>query len=158
MTDKAKLNITWGRAYGDIYCHSAVLAAPYNAWSLFVPQTVKIGVRTRTNIIDKGYVADVRDKECFFYLPCECNDGELIIPLDSLEILEALSLHSRTTKGGRRGILREFPTAIFYHIEDEEEKVLPFDFRNDRIPYDLSEELIASLKDGETGTVSIELG
>ena len=158
MTEKAILNIKWGRAYGDVYCHSAVLSAPYDAMSLFMPGTVKIGVRTRTNIIDKGYVADVRDNECFFYLPCRCEGGRLIISLYSLEFLEDLSLHSRTTKGGRRGILREFPTAIFYQLEEEPEVVLPFNFREDRIPYDLSEELISSLKNGETGNVAIELG
>ncbi len=152
------LNITWGKAFGEIYCHHASLTIPYKGMSLFNPEIVQISLTVRTNNIEKGVISGYSDKTIRNYLPCSpVNDG-LIVPLNSTPIIDAISLNSWTSlKGGDRGTLKEFPICIAYKIAEDEEIVLPFNHVKGEIPYILSEPQFVGMKDGDKIEVTIKL-
>jgi len=152
------LNITWGKAFGEIYCHHASLTIPYKGTSLFNPDIVKICLTIRTNNIEKGIVSGFSDKTIEKYLPCSpANDG-LVAHLNSTPIIDGISLNSWTSlKGGDRGTLKEFPICLAYKIADQEEIDLPFDHVKGEIPYIMSEPQFIGMNDGDKLEVTIKL-
>ena len=153
---KPILNITWGKAFGEIYCHHATLHIPFQNDTLFSPEIIRIGVTIRANVIEKGEVVGKSDKTIYNYLPCRCSDGMLVVPLNSTPIIEGISLNSWTSlKGGERGTHKEFPIAVVYQIGDEDEIAMPFNHEKAESPYILSESKFANLQDGDKIDVSI---
>ncbi len=152
------LNITWGKAFGEIYCHHASLTAPYDEMSLFTPDIVQVSLTVRTNNIEKGTISGYSDKTIKNYLPCYSVNGGLIVPLNSTPIIDGISLNSWTSlKGGDRGTLKEFPICIAYKIADKEEIVLPFDHVKGEIPYILSEPQFVGMNDDDKIHITIKL-
>lgn len=152
------LNIVWGKAFGEIYCHHASLTIPYEEMTLFHPNIVQVKVTVRTNIIEKGLISGHFDKTVTNYLPCTPVQGGLFIPLNSTPIIEGISLNSWTSlKGGDRGTLKEFPTCISYKVEDNEEVSLQFNHDEEKIPYMISEPKFVGMKDGEQVEITIKL-
>lgn len=144
------LNITWGKAYGESYCHHSSIFIPYQSLSLFSPEIIHIGVTVRTNIIEKGKITRSIDKRIAYYLPCVNVDGGLNVPLNSSQIIEALCLNSWTSlKDNIRGSQKEFPINMFYKLEDSDDVILPFDYEHAGTPYMAIESKLADMADGD---------
>lgn len=153
-----KLNITWGKAFGEIYCHHASLCIPYKNDNLFSPENIRVGVTIRTNVIEKGEIVGKSDRTIANYLPCNFSDCTLVIPLNSTPIIEGISLNSWTSlKGGKKGTHKEFPISILYQIGEEDEVVIPFNHEKAETPYIISENKFSDLQDGDKVEVSINL-
>lgn len=156
MHTKPTLNITWGKAFGEIYCHHATLHIPYQSETLFSPEIIRVGVTIRTNIIEKGEIVGKSDKTISNYLPCSSSNGMLIVPLNSTPIIDGLSLNSWTSlKNGERGAHKEFPINLLYKIGDNEDVILPFNHEASETPYILSEGKFINLNDGEKTEITI---
>lgn len=144
------LNITWGKAFGEAYCHHASFIIPYNEVSLFTPKIVRVGVTIRCNMIKKQKVVNYIDKRIWNCLPCLIKDGAIEVLLNSSQILEALSLNSWTSlKDNVRGTQKEFPINIFYNLEDTGEIILPFDYDHAGTPYMIMEPKLVDMADGD---------
>lgn len=152
------LHITWGKAFGEIYCHHASLTIPYDEISLFTPEIVRISLSIRTNNIEKGTITGHSDKTVTNFLPCKSINGGLLIPLNSTPIIDGLSLNSWTSlKGGERGTMKEFPISISYKMGDFPEIVLTFNHEKSETPYIISEPKFVDMKDGDKVEVTIKL-
>lgn len=152
------LNITWGKAFGEIYCHHASLTIPSEEMSLFQPEIVRISLTIRTNNIEKGVISGYSDKSVTNFLPCKPINGSLLLPLNSTPIIDGISLNSWTSlKGGDRGTMKEFPICISYKIGDNEETILSFNHEKAEIPYIISEPQFVGMKDGDKVDVTIKL-
>ena len=150
MNNKPILNITWAKAFGEVYCHHASLFIPHTSSSLFAPEVVCVGATIRTTIIEKGKVQSSSDKPIAYYLPCKSVEGGLEVPINSATLIECIGLNSWTSlKNGARGALKEFPLNLFYQLEEYPMVTLPFEHENNGTPYLLHEDKIEQLKDGE---------
>ncbi len=157
MNNFVILELTWAKAYGEIYCHHASLFIPQNN-SLFSPDTVYIGITIRTNIIEKGNIISSIDNKIDNFLHCIPIVGGLRIPLNSTKIIEAISLNSWTTlKGKKRGTPKEFPLSFSYKVENCEEQYFYFDIDNNSTPYLACEDNFAQLREGEKFNVALKL-
>lgn len=153
-----QLNITWAKAFGEIYCHHATLTIPFTELSLFQPEIVQISLTIRTNLIENGAITGYSDKIIKSYLPCKSIDGGLIIPLNSTSIIDGICLNSWTSlKNGERGTLKEFPICISYKVGNNEEKIMTFNYDKFEIPYIISEPQIAEIQESEKIEVIIKL-
>lgn len=146
---KHRLDITWAKAFGEVYCHHASLFIPFVQESLFdVPSLVKVGVTVRYNTVKVRKIISTSCSDFQRFLPCCQTDGGLIVQINSAPIIDALSLNSWTTlKNGKRGTQKEFPTRIFYVIGDNEPSELPF--KAVSTPYLVAEDQLSGLADGE---------
>lgn len=161
MNKQHILNLTWAKAFGEIYCHHASLFIPYDSTSLFSPEIISIGVTVRTNLIEKRKIASSFDKRQSHYLPCNTVEGGIVVPLNSSEIIEELSLNSWTSlKDSSRSIQKKFPINIYYKLEPEaDEVILPFDHLNAGTPYMIDEPKFLKMSDGDKidSTIVFEL-
>lgn len=156
--NRPTLHITWGKAFGEIYCHHASLFIPYVSGSLFSPDIILVGVTVRANNIEKGEINGYSDKEIINYLPCNHVEGGLHIPLNSTPIIDGISLNSWTSlKNGERGAHKEFPIRLIYQVGTDEVNELPFNHSASQTPYILSEKHFSNIKDGEKVDVTINL-
>lgn len=144
-----RLDITWAKAFGEVYCHHASLFIPFVQESLFdAPDIVKTGVTVRYNTVKGRKIISTSCSDFQKFLPCAQTDGGLIAQLNSSQLIDAISLNSWTSlKNGKRGTQKEFPTRIFYTIEDNNPVDLPF--KADATPYLVAEDQLSRLADGE---------
>lgn len=150
MTTKHSLNITWGKAFGEAYCHHASIIIPYNEVSLFCPELVYVGVTIRSNVIEKTKVIKSIDKKIGSFLSCLMKNGAIEVCLNSSQIIEALCLNSWTSlKDNVRGAQKEFPLNIYYKLEDADEVILPFDYEQAGTPYMVIESRLEKMVDGD---------
>lgn len=148
---RASLQLVWGKAFDEIYCHHATLEVAYTASSLFSPELAKVSVLIRSNTIEKGKVSSFSDKKLTRYLPCAANNSSLTIPLNSTEILDALCENGWTKlKTGDRGAPKSFPLSMDVEIESELIQSLKFNHETGKYPYTLCESHFSTLKNGET--------
>lgn len=153
---KHRLDITWAKAFGEVYVHHASLFIPMPSDSLFLPELACVGVTKRAKILLKKKMKDI-DTRVANYLPASQTEGGILVKLNSSPIVEALGLNTWTFfKTGKRKQLKEFPVNVFYSIDGGEEKVLPFDFKELATPYLLSEHLFETLSDNEAVESKIE--
>lgn len=145
---KHRLDITWAKAFDEVYCHHASLFIPFLQESLFdVPVLAKIGVTVRYNTVKGRKIISTSCSDFQKFLPCAQTDGGLIVQLNSAPLIDALSLNSWTTlKNGKRGTQKEFPTRIFYVIGDKDPVELPFNPA--ATPYLSAENQLSGLADG----------
>lgn len=156
----AYIEITWGKSYGDPYCHHAVLTIPSRTDSFFLPEVIQVGVTIRTNTILKKKVKSSTDTRSSFYLPYVTVPEGFSVQLNSSQLIDALSLCAWTSlnKGKERGTLKQFPVNLFYQIDTEPEVVLPFNFKNGGSPYMQAEDKLKTLADGELFVSTINFG
>lgn len=156
---KHRLDITWAKAFDEVYCHHASLFIPYTPDSLFdTPELVKIGVTARYNTVKGRKVLSSSYSDFQKFLPCAPAGGGIIVQLNSAQLIDAISLNSWTSlKNGSRGTQKEFPIRIFYTIEDNESVELPF--KADSTPYLVAEDQLSGLADGEklNSTIYLDL-
>lgn len=158
MNSNHLLAITWAKAFDEVYCHHASLFIPYPKDSGIYPEIIKIGFSLRTNIIEKKKIVSFYDIRKDFYLMPQAVDEGLTINLNSTPIVEALALNLWTTvKDNKRGSLKEFPTYLFYQIDDMEEVSLPFSQIKGGTPYLYSESNFAEMNNGDMIDVKIPL-
>lgn len=145
-----RLDITWARAFGEIYCYHASLVIPFIPKSLFdAPELVKIGVTVCGNTVKGKKIISTSCSDIQYFLPCVQTEEGLIVQINSAPLIDAISLNSWTTlKDGKRGTQKEYPTHIFYSINENEPVVLPFSTGS--TPYLAAEEQISGLADGKT--------
>lgn len=146
---KHRLDITWAKAFDEVYCHHASLFIPFVQESLFdIPGLVKIGVTVRYNTVKGRKIISTSCSDFQKFLPCTQTDGGLIVQLNSSQLIDALSLNSWTTlKNGKRGTQKEFPTRIFYAVGENDTVELPFCANS--TPFLTSEDRFSELADGE---------
>lgn len=154
---KHRLDITWSKAFDEVYCHHASMFIPFVPKSRFdVPELVKLGVTVRYNTVKGRKIKSTSSSDFQKYLPCVQTDGGLIVHINSTSLIDALSLNSWTSlKNGKRGTLKEFPTCIFYSIGYRAKVKLPFS--SDATPYLSAEKQLHELADGEKLDTSIIL-
>ena len=158
MYTRPFLRITWAKAFDEVYCHHASLFVPRESQSLFPPEVVRIGVVARTNIVEDKKVKSYYNQTESCYLPCDIVADGFDVLITSTSLIDKICLDSWTTlKNKARGIHKQFPTAIFYQIHGEPQRVFPIDFENWNTPYLLSEPKILELKEGEKVDVEISL-
>ena len=146
---KHRLDITWAKAFDEVYCHHASLFIPF-ASELFVdaPLLVQVGVRVRYNTVKGRKIISATYSDFKNYLPCVQQDGGLIVPINSSQLIDAISLNTWTSlKNGKRGTLKEFPTRLFYLIGENYKVELPFN--TDTTPYLFFEKQFSELVDGQ---------
>ena len=150
LTNSPSLNITWGKAFGDVYCHHASLFIPTFVESLFTPEIVKVSVRIRLNTIEKGEVKSFSDKTISRFLPVKFENQSMLIPLNSTEILECLCENGWTTlKGGKRGAPKSFPLSI--SVSSEGINPMDYSFLSDKgqFPFTICEGVFDALNDSD---------
>ena len=156
MKNKHYLQIVWAKAFDEVYCHHASLFIPDTSNSLFPPEFVCVGVESRKRVLLKKKMKNI-DEEVSNYLPVTPIDDGLLVPLNSTQIIDAISLNSWSTfKTGKRKELKEFPISIFYKIDSGEKITLPFNFKEKKIPYLLFESQFGDISDGEKVESKIE--
>ena len=156
MKNKHYLHIVWAKAFDEIYCHHASLFIPDVSNSLFPPELVCVGVESRKKVLLKKKKKNI-DKEVSNYLPVTQFEGGLLVPLNSTQIVDAISLNSWSMfKTGKRKELKEFPTSIFYKIDSGEKITLPFNFKEKKTPYLLFESQFGDISGGDKVESKIE--
>lgn len=154
---KSHVVITWAKAFGEVYCHHATLFIAFFSDTLFTPYIVRVGVRSRNNMIEKGVIANSSEKQVAYYLPCTYKQDMMIVPLNSTQIIDNLSLDSWSTlKDGSRGAHKEYPLSLFYRFDDSSDDINHlFKHEENLTPFLLSEKYFNRLKDGEQVDVTI---
>lgn len=158
LTNSPSLNITWGKAFGDVYCHHASLFIPTFVESLFTPEIVKVSVRIRLNTIEKGEVKSFSDKTISRFLRVKFENQSMLIPLNSTEILECLCENGWTTlKGGKRGAPKSFPLSI--SVSSEGINTMDYSFLSDKglFPFTICEGVFDALNDSDKVNTKIIL-
>lgn len=156
MNAKHYLQITWAKAFDEVYVHHASLFIPVASGSLFPPEYILFGVNKRAKILHKKKMKDI-DTRVANYLPVSQTEDGLLVQLNSSPIIEALGLNTWTFfKTGKRKQLKEFPVNLFYSIDGGEEITLPFNLKEKGTPYLLFEHKFESLSEGETIESKIE--
>ena len=130
---------------------------PFFSDTLFTPYIVRVGVRSRNNMIEKGVIANSSEKQVAYYLPCTYKQDMMIVPLNSTQIIDNLSLDSWSTlKDGSRGAHKEYPLSLFYRFDDSSDDINHlFKHEENLTPFLLSEKYFNRLKDGEQVDVTI---
>ena len=73
-----RLDITWAKAFDEVYCHHASLFIPFVQESLFdAPELVKIGVTVRYNTVKGRKIISTSCSDFQEFLPCAQTDGVL---------------------------------------------------------------------------------
>ncbi len=148
MNRKHYLQISWAKAFDEIYVHHASLFIPVASGSLFPPEYIQFGVNKRAKILHKKKMKDI-DTRVTNYLPVSQIEDGLLVQLNSSPIIEALGLNTWTFfKTGKRNQLKEFPVNLFYSIDGGEEITLPFNLKEKGIPYLLFEREFGDLENG----------
>ena len=89
-TASPQLLISWSRAFDEVYCHHALLKIPENLIKNISEKTAIVSLHFRLNVIEKGEIKSFSDKTLSRFLPFKKEGNDIIIPLDSVEILEGL--------------------------------------------------------------------
>lgn len=152
---KHRLDITWGKAFDEIYCSHASLFIPFVQESLFdTPELVRIGITVRYNTVKGRKIVSTFCRDFQYYLPCNQTEGGLIVKMNSSTLIDAIGLNSWTVlKYKKRGTQKEFPTRVFYTIGERGLVELPF--TANETPYLSAEEILSTLKEGEKIDTSI---
>lgn len=152
------LSIAWGKAYGNVYCHHAVLSIPYESDSLFEPEIAEINVKVRMNRIENTVIKSFTDKVISFFLPCSYKDGRCIVPLNSPELIKALCENEWTKlKDGVLGAPKSHPLSISVTLESQPVTCFEFNHADGKYPYTLCEDHFKQLSNGQTIETAIVL-
>lgn len=145
-----QLLISWSRAFDEVYCHHALLKIPENLIKNISEQTALVSLFFRLNTIEKGEVKSFSDKKLSRFLPFKKEGNDIIIPLNSVEILEGLCENGWTTlKGGKRGAPKSFPLSLSVMFEKNGESddriVFSFMHNEGKFPFTICEYLFKDL-------------
>lgn len=142
---KHSLRLTWSKAFNEIYCHHATLFIPAEQFSLFSPEHVTVSVTVRKIIILNRKRRHI-DRRFSCFMPCISTEDGIKVPLNSTEIVEALSLNTWTRKkDGSRSMLKEFPVNVSYRMDYDREIAFPLA----RTPFLADEEKFAGMSNGD---------
>ena len=148
-TATPQLLISWSRAFDEVYCHHALLKIPENLIKNISEQIAIVSLHFRLNVIEKGEVKSFSDKTLSRFFPFKKEGNDIIIPLNSVEILEGLCENGWTTlKGGKRGAPKSFPLSISVMLENNREAdgiVFSFMHNEGKFPFTICEYLFKDL-------------
>lgn len=158
VTSLSTLDITWGKAFGEAFCRHIILTLPYESTSLFNPEIAKVTIHVRSNNIEKGRIESFSDSMVSRYLPVKFENSNMVIPLNSTEIISALCESSWTKlKTGERNVLKSFPLSFSVDLEGKNIAEFKFSYENGLYPVTLSEPYTNKLNDNEKIKVIITL-
>lgn len=156
-----ELLISWAKAFDEIYCHHAYLKLPFDANNNDLDEVAKVSLKIRLNIIENGEISSHWDKTISRFLPVKKEEDNIIVPIDSIDILDGLCENGWTTlKGGKRGAPKSFPLSIsvtFEKNKDSDNTDFPFLHTEGKFPYTICEQFFNDLQNSQKIDISIFL-
>lgn len=151
---KDKLIIVWGKAFGEIYCHHAVLYYQGFENSLFNDAVAKVIIGYRYSLVNKDNVTHYDNSHTCF-LPCKICGSTMEVCLNSPELLRLLCLDSWTRKkDGSINEHKEFPLYMSLTFNDRN---VSFDFSEMHVPALMAAPFLEILNDNELFELTIGL-
>lgn len=145
------LEITWHKTPKETYCHHArlIFESPLEFDLVRVEiKTIKI---TSPSAIQKRVSESVITR----YLPCQREDGKIVVALNSTELVDAIGLcdFTKNAKGTKYSLVR-YPASISFYYADEEQT---YSFKAELPPILISKTPLDSINIGDKVNVHINL-